>query len=70
MATAAASSEIALLGGKRHPHSPVDEIVPRPDTKRQKVDDVENLGEEEIEKLFNQYGEFARISDGFIVDEE
>ncbi|KAJ4832453.1 hypothetical protein Tsubulata_024799 [Turnera subulata] len=70
MATVSASSEIPHPGGKRHPHSPVDEIIPEPGTKRQKVDDVENLGEEEIEKLIIQYKEFSNKSDGFIVDEE
>ncbi|KAJ4829231.1 hypothetical protein Tsubulata_024771 [Turnera subulata] len=70
MATVTGSAEIPLLGGKRYPHSPVEEIIPGPDSKRQKVDDVENLKKEEIVKLFKQYGEFARISDGFIVDEE
>ncbi|KAJ4829225.1 hypothetical protein Tsubulata_024759 [Turnera subulata] len=70
MVTAASSAEIPQVDGKRHPHSPVDEIIPEPDTKRQKVDDAENLKEEEIEKLLNQYRDFAKISDGFIVDEE
>ncbi|KAJ4825549.1 hypothetical protein Tsubulata_051132 [Turnera subulata] len=76
MAAVVASAEIPQLGGKRQPHSPVDEIIPGVDGKRQKVDDVEeseNVEEKEkkeIQEHLTQYRDFADISDGFIVDED